>query len=320
MRNIRAWGVLAVLGALLTAPVAAQAPPALTVIRVASNAADDVTPILYAQKTGMFAKAGLDVDLQKFNSGAAVTAAVVGGAIDIGKSSIIPLINAHVHGVPIRIIASGELWLTAEPISGMIVKKDGPINTARDLTGKTVAVVALGDLTHTGARAWLDETGGNSKSVHYLELPSSAVLAALNDGRIDAANVSNPVFTQIVASGQVRIIGRPSDAIAKRYLVTGFFATDGYLAKNGDAVLKFVQVLRAAAAYTNTHHAETLAMTAAFWGIDPGALAAMTRASVGLTVEPREIQPVIDAAVKYGVIEEKFDARDLIAPLVRKTP
>jgi len=31
------------------------------------------------------------------NSGAAVTAAVVGGSIDIGKSSLIPLINAHVH-------------------------------------------------------------------------------------------------------------------------------------------------------------------------------------------------------------------------------
>ena len=170
------------------------------------RAADDVTPILYAQKTGMFAKAGLDVDLQKFNSGSAVTAAVIGGAIDIGKSSIIPLINAHVHGVPLQIVASGELRLTNEPISGMIVKKDSPITSARDLVGKTVAVVALGDLTHTGVRAWLDQNGVNSKSVRYLELPSSAVLAALNDGRIDAANVSNPIFTQIVSSGQVRII------------------------------------------------------------------------------------------------------------------
>ena len=318
--NVRRGGAILALTAAMLSPALAQTPAPLTVIRVASNAADDVTPILYAQKMGMFAKAGLDVELQKFNSGAAVTAAVIGGAIDIGKSSIIPLINAHVHGVPLQIVASGELWLTNAPISGMVVKKDGPITSARDLTGKTVAVVALGDLTHTGARAWLDQNGGNSKSVHYLELPSSAVLAALNDGRIDAANVSNPVFTQIVASGGVRIIGRPADAIAKRYLVTGFFTTDAYLAKNADTVLKFVQVLRTAAAYTNTHHAETLAMTAAFWGIDPAALGAMNRASVGLTVEPREIQPVIDAAAKYGVIEEPFDARDLIAPLVRKAP
>jgi NitT/TauT family transport system substrate-binding protein len=309
----RRFGAVLAQAMLMALPVAAQTTPPLLTIRLASNAADDVTPLLYAQKTGMFTKAGLDVQIQRMNSGAAVTAAVIGGAIDIGKSSIIPLINAHVHGVPLEIVAAGEMWDTSAPISGMVVRRDSPIATARDLEGKTVAVVALGDLTHTGARAWIDQNGGNSKSVHYLEIPSSAVLAALGDGRIDAANVSNPVFTQIVASGQVRVIARPAGAIAKHYLITAFFATDAYLAKNGEAVAKFVQTLRAAAAYTNAHHAETIAMTAAFWGIDPAALSSMTRATVGLTLEPREIQPVVDAAAKYGVIDKTFDARQLIA-------
>jgi NitT/TauT family transport system substrate-binding protein len=194
------------------------------------------------------------------------------------------------------------------------VKKDGPITTARDLDGKIVAVVALGDLTHTGSRAWIDQNGGNSKSVHYLELPSATVLAALSDGRIDAANVSNPVFAQIVASGQVRIIGRPSDAIAKHFLVTGFFATTGYIAKNPDIIAKFQQVVRTAALYTNTHHAETIAMTANFWGIDPAMLSNMTRATIGASLDPRDIQPMIDAAAKYGVIDAPFDARQLLAP------
>jgi NitT/TauT family transport system substrate-binding protein len=314
---LRRWSLLFVLAALLVAPVAAQAP-ALTAIHVASNAADDITPLLYAQKTGMFAKAGLDVQIDRMNSGAAVTAAVVGGSIDIGKSSILPLINAHVHGVPLQIVAPGEMWLTAAPISGLVVKKDSPINTARDLEGKTIAVVALGDLTHTGTRAWLDQNGGNSKSVRYLELPSATALAAIGDGRIDAANVSNPVFAQMVATGQVRVIGHPSDAIAKRFLVTAFFATNAYIAKNGDAVAKFAQVVRTAAAYTNTHHAETIAMTAAFWGIDPALLSNMTRATVGSTVDPRDIQPLIEAASKYGVIENGFDARQLLAPAIAR--
>jgi NitT/TauT family transport system substrate-binding protein len=316
----RRCGVVLALAMLMALPVAAQTTPPPITIQVASNAADDVTPILYAQKMGLFAKAGLDVQLQRMNSGAAVTAAVIGGAVDIGKSSIIPLINAHVHGVPVEIVAPGEMWDPAAPISGMLVKKDGPIQTARDLEGKTVAVVALGDLTDTGVRAWLDQSGVNPKSVHYLEMPSSAVLAALNNGRIDGANVSNPIFTQIVASGQVRVISRPADAIAHHYLITAFFGTDAYLAKNAAAVAKFVQVLRTAAAYTNTHHAETIAMTAGFWGIDPAALASMNRATVGLTLDPRDIQPVVDASAKYGVIESSFDARQLIAAPARKTP
>jgi NitT/TauT family transport system substrate-binding protein len=313
VRRMRAMLVLAVL---LAAPANAQAP-ALVTVRLASNAADDITPILYAQKTGMFAKAGLDIQIQKMNSGAAVTAAVIGGSIDIGKSSILPLINAHVHGVPVEIVAPGEMWLTNAPISGLLVKKDSPITSARELDGKTVAVVALGDLTHTGTRAWIDQNGGNSKSVRYLELPSSAALAALNDGRVDAANVSNPVFAQMFATGQLRILGRPSDAIAKRFLITGFFATAPYVAANADTIAKFVQVLRTAAAYTNAHHAETVAMTAAFWGIDPAVLGGMTRATVGLSIDPRDIQPLVETAAKYGLIESAFDARQLLAPSAR---
>ncbi len=311
--TLRRSCALLVLALSLAVPAGAQSAPPLVTIRVASNAADDVTPILYAQKTGMFAKAGLDVQLEKMNSGAAVTAAVVGGSIDIGKSSLIPLINAHVHGVPLAIVAPGELWLTDAPISGMVVKKDGPVTSARDLNGKTVAVVALGDLTHTGARAWIDKNGGDSKSIHYLELPSATVLAALNDGRIDGANVSNPMFAQIVASGQVRVIGHPSDAIAKHFLVTAFFATTDYAAKNAPAIAKFQQVLRAAATYTNAHHAETAPMTAAFYGMDPAVLNGMNRSTVGMTLDVRDIQPLIDTAAKYGVIAAPFDARQLIA-------
>jgi NitT/TauT family transport system substrate-binding protein len=311
--NVTRLGAILALAALTTAAATAQPAPLLT-IRVASSPADDLTPILYAQKTGMFAKAGLNVEFNRMNSGSAVTAAVIGGSIDIGKSSLIPLITAHVHGVPVAIIAPGEIWLTNAPISAMVVRKDGPINSARDLNGKTVAVVALGDMTHTDARAWIDQHGGDSKSVHYLELPSAAALAALNDGRIDAANLTNPFMSQVVASGQVRIIGRPPDAIAngKTFQITAFFTTSDYLAKNPAAVAKFREVLRAAAAYTNTHHADTVAMTATFWGIDPAVLAGMSRSDVGLTLDPRDIQPVIDISAKYGVIEKSFNAREML--------
>jgi len=56
--TLRRSCALFVLALSLAAPAGAQSAPPLVAVRVASNAADDVTPILYAQKTGMFAKAG----------------------------------------------------------------------------------------------------------------------------------------------------------------------------------------------------------------------------------------------------------------------
>src|ERR1700686_3804549 len=71
----------------------------LTVLRLAAAPGDDITPILYGQSAGIFKSAGLEVQLQALGSGSATAAAVAGGAIDIGKSSITTLISAHARGV-----------------------------------------------------------------------------------------------------------------------------------------------------------------------------------------------------------------------------
>ena len=117
-------------------PAAAQS--SLVTLHVGTSAADDVTPILWAKTTGMFAKAGLDVDIQKLTSGSAVTSAVIGGTLDVGRSSLLPLISARNHGVPIQLVAPAQVSIGEDPSSGIIVMKDSPVKTGRDLNGMTV--------------------------------------------------------------------------------------------------------------------------------------------------------------------------------------
>ncbi|HXF33233.1 MAG TPA: ABC transporter substrate-binding protein, partial [Candidatus Acidoferrales bacterium] len=95
MRSIvRATACVAAL-ALCTPAVSAQ--PALTLIRVGGVQTDDITPLIYAIRTGMFRKEGLDVQSVASNSGAATAAAVVSGSYEIGKSSLLSLMNAHLR-------------------------------------------------------------------------------------------------------------------------------------------------------------------------------------------------------------------------------
>jgi NitT/TauT family transport system substrate-binding protein len=286
-----------------------------TAVRVASNAADDVTPVLWALHTGAFAAAGLDVTFTRMNSGAAVTAAVLGGALDIGKSSLLPLISAHARSLPVAIIAPGEMWFTQNPITGMIVLKSSPIASAKDLIGKTVATAALKDLSWTATHAWLDQHGGNAQSMKFVELPQSAMVAALIDGRIDAATITNPGFSAALSTGRVKSIGAPSDAIGARYLLTAWFGTSDYIIKNRGMVATFARVVEQTAAYTNAHPADTLPLLASFSGIEPAALMRMTRGLCGTRSSADELQPVIDAAAKYQIIDKRFDAADLLAKL-----
>jgi NitT/TauT family transport system substrate-binding protein len=291
-------------------PAAAQ--PA-TALRLASNAADDVTPVLWAQHTGAFAKGGLAVNLTRMNSGAAVAAAVVGGALEIGKSSLMPLITAHAHGVPVSIVAPGELWVSAAPITGLIVRAGSALASPRDLNGKTIATAALNDLSWLATHAWLDAHGGDSRAVKFVELPPAAMLEAVVEGRIDAATITNPNFQAALASGKVKSIGAPSDAIAPRFLLTAWFATNDAIARNGAPIARFAQIVERTAAYTNAHPGETIALLAEFSGIEPAALAHMTRGLCGTGLEARDLQPVIDAASTYHIIDKRFDAREIIA-------
>jgi NitT/TauT family transport system substrate-binding protein len=321
VRRERFLGSLAV-AALATRPAPAAAdtpPPAPADLHLASNAADDVTPLLWAIKTGAFAKAGLNVDIQKFSTGSVISAAVIGGAVAIGKSSLLPLISARARGIPLQLVVPGELWLTDEPISGMVVLKESPVKSARDLNGTTLPAAGLHDLLETSTRAWVDAGGGDSKTLKFVELPSSAALQALEEGRIAAATLSTPYLGTVLASGKVRLIGRPEDAIAKRFMITGWFATEAFVAQHRDVVARFAQVVQTAALYTNAHHAETVSLTAPFWGVDPEVLATMNRAFVAPTVDPRDIQPVIDAALKYGVIDKPLQADDLISSVALRS-
>jgi NitT/TauT family transport system substrate-binding protein len=306
--------VLAGAGAALLAGerAAAQTAPGLVTLRVASTANDDATTLVYAQNAGLFKSVGIDVTFQKANSGSAVAAAIAGGAIDIGKSSIIPVINGHARGIPFTIVAPCSLYHNHDLDSGLVVANDGP-HTARELTGKVISVAGLQDTTWLSARAWIDKNGGDSTAVRFIEVPGSSVLSALEEGRITAGTMSEPYVTQNVKSGKARLLAVTLEAIAPRWLIAVYMSTTDFVAKNRDLVVRFQKAMAQSAAYCNTHQAETVPMMAQFTGLDPAILSQVTRAYDPPNLDPRDIQPIINAAAKYKLIEKPFDARELIA-------
>jgi NitT/TauT family transport system substrate-binding protein len=284
-----------------------------TVIRVESTVDDSVTPVLYGMQAGTFAKAGLDVQLQQASSGAALMAGVTGGSIEIGKASLLPLIAAHVRGIPVQVIEGSSLFLIESPIAAMVVLKDSPIRTAADLSGKIVAVPALKTLDHIAIQAWVDDHGGNSAAVKFIELPQTAViLAALQQGRIDAANLVIPTLAEALDSGNFRVLSHPFESIGKRFLIAVWFCTRDWAQKNPTAVAQFGKAFATAAAYTNTHHSDTVALLSAYSQISPDVIQSMTRATTAVKLDPRDLQPLIDAAARYKLIDKAFAAEELI--------
>jgi NitT/TauT family transport system substrate-binding protein len=311
---------LALVAGMLAAGAPASGAAPLDTLRVASAGDDNATPLLYADKAGLFRKAGIDLQFSKMNSGAAVAAAIAGGALDIGKSSLTGLIAAHLRGIDFALVAPSGLYVKEHPIGAMVVASDSTIQSARDLAGKTISASALNDINVVAARAWLEQQGIDPASVHFVELPESAVTAALAQHRIDASTVLNPVLAELTNSGKARVIAPVFDAISSRFMISGWFASADYVAKHRDIVARFARVMQQAEDYANNHHAETLDLVAQFTGLDATMIAGMVRPTYPAALDPRDIQPIIDIEAKYKTIDHSFLAAELISPAALRGP
>jgi NitT/TauT family transport system substrate-binding protein len=306
--------------AFVAATLAATAVPrraraqALVPIRCSSAPDDDVSSVLYAIDAGLFRKAGLDVSIVRGNSGAAIGAAVAGGAIDVGKSSVVSLISAHKRGLPFVLVAGAALYSAAHPLVAMLCATDSSIRGPKDIPGKVVAVPALNDLYAIANAAMVDAAGGSWKDIKYVELPSAASPAAVIAHRVDAVSVTTPVLVAALETGKVRIVGYPFSAIAKQFVQAAWFTTRDYADRNFDAIAKFRHVIAESARIINATPSLSAPMLATFSGLDPALIARMPRAVAIGPIDPKLLQPPIDAAFKYGGITASFDARDMLAP------
>jgi NitT/TauT family transport system substrate-binding protein len=282
-------------------------------IVVAGPAIDDFKTVFYGIRAGIFRKYGVAVETLITNSGSAAMASVAGGSAQVAFTSLPAVLQAYLRGLPFRVVSPAQLYLTELPNTALFVKRDSAIRGAADLAGKTIAVQSIKDLIWAATMNWLDTTGGDSKSVKVIELPNSVVGAALAEGRIDAGNLVSPFSERAMEAGQAKMLAKNCDSIAKRFQLSVFVATADYVGANTDTMRKFVRAMHDCIVYTNTHLPETVELVASYSGADAAIVAKSVRTIDPEFIDPRDMQPVINVAYKYKLIDRVFPADEIIS-------
>jgi NitT/TauT family transport system substrate-binding protein len=285
----------------------------LRTLRILAVPTDGTKSTLYAQSAKLFQKRGLQAEIVAMGNGAAIFSALVGGGADIGSGSLFPVFAAFSRGVPLRIIAPASLYTSDHADAFLMVQKDGPIRTGRDMNGKTFGTDAPKDAFSLATRAWIDQHGGDGNTMRELELKPTEQVAALDTGHIDAVVLKSPFLQAAQAMGKFRILGRPLDAIGPRFLLSGWVATVDFIEKNPDVAAAYVAAMKEAAIYTNAHQSATTDMVAQFTGQDPAVVARGIRSVTAEAISVADIQRPLDFAVKYGLLPKSFDASTLLA-------
>jgi ABC-type nitrate/sulfonate/bicarbonate transport system substrate-binding protein len=296
--------------ALATVPRIARAAGG-TPLRIALLPIDTDSLPYYAQELGYFQQAGIDADISVIQAGSSVVSAIVGGSLDIGFTNPISLAAAHLSGIPIVAIAAAGIYQLHEvPTAAILVPKNSPVRTAKDLNGKIMACSGLKNLGQWAPALWIDKNGGDSSTVKFVEMPFPEMPVALATGRVDSAFPAEPFIT--IAKDSSRIFGDAFASVAPRFNLGIWVTSQQWADSHKDVARAFANVMSKTAAWSNANHAQSAGILAKYAKLETSVASSMARVPNATSLQAGDLQPVIDLAVKYGTLARYVPADQLI--------
>jgi NitT/TauT family transport system substrate-binding protein len=270
----------------------------------------DTAPIHLGKAKGFFAKQNIDLSITPVQGGAASISGTVGGQFQFAFGNVTSLLTAREQGLPIKVVANGvsSTGEQGKDFSAVLVKKDSPIRSAKDLAGKKVSVNQLKNIGDTTIRASVRKDGGDPSKVTFIELPFPDAPAALQAGRVDAIWVVEPFVSQAISQGARPAAWNFADA-APDLTVAAYFTTTK---TDPDLVKRFTAAMDESLSYADGHPDEAREILKTYTKIDPAILAKINLPKWPTEINRASIQTIADDALGDGVLKKKADLGTLL--------
>ncbi|WP_371101245.1 ABC transporter substrate-binding protein [Streptomyces sp. PU_AKi4] len=273
----------------------------------------DVAPLYLGQKKGFFSERGLKLDFSSAQGGAAIVPGVASGQFEFGFSNMTSLMIARSNGVPVKAVANGiaSTGVVGEDFEALTVRGDSPVESAKDLEGRKVAINTLKNINETAVRASVRKAGGDPDKVELVELAFDQMPAALDAGRIDAAMVVEPALATVKSQGG-REIASPMIDIAPKLTVAMYFTSTEYARENPEVVKKFQEATAESLAYADSHPDEVREIVTTYTKIPPDVLAKVTLPKWPAEPNRAAIERLAELGAQDGLFKQTPDLDELL--------
>jgi NitT/TauT family transport system substrate-binding protein len=215
-----------------------------------------------AEEQGFFEEQGLQVETRNFGSGVDVSQAVVSGDLQIGASSIEPVVQATAEGANFWIIGSYANRLTVSMVT------PESISSAADLRGKNLGIQDVGAFREVMTRMVLQTEGLTPDDVNYRPVESNAYIGALLAGQISSAILQTEQTVEVM--NQDKGFHELVDLyeIEPRYYYGTYFVDKNWLAENEDTAVRFLTAITEAHRFMYENREKTVEIVAETTGFD----------------------------------------------------
>jgi NitT/TauT family transport system substrate-binding protein len=307
LTRARAMGILG------TLPVAFAALPGraadVVPIRIGAESSEPFMEPFYAADQGIFTRNGVTATTEAFGNGSVVLNAVIGNALDIGNTDLIPIANAVNHGFDLAIIASGGLHATESVTIALCVSKNSTVRGPKDLEGQTIGLPQLKSAPQMEVIEWLRRGGADPAKVSFYEMHFSEMVPALQRGTIAAALNGEPFITD--SKDATRIIGVPADTVSLHYYSGIWYGRRSYLDANAASIKRLIAAFYDTARWANAHRPQTAEILSRYSKIEVDRVRNMSRVQFATGLDPKLAQPLLDFAATYKLLDKPTNAVDL---------
>lgn len=260
--------------------------------------------VRYAVNKGYFKEQGLDVNLVVLTAGSQAVPQLLGGQLHFAQVDTIVAVTARSRNVPVVITAQNIIGGT-RPERGygnLIVPATSGIQSVKDLAGKSIAVNQINGSAWAFTRGTIDAAGADSAKSNFLEVPPPQLLAALQQGRADAAVIAEPLAATAVAQG-MKVLANVEATTVPSLPVFAFISSEAWARANPETVRKFNVAIDRAHRELNENPALALEIAKSATQLPPDVLGRVHFPVFGTGgMDPSQLQKVVDFAVKYGLV------------------
>lgn len=272
----------------------------------------DTAAIWLGEDEGIFEKHGLDLELQTASGGAAIVPGVVSGDYDFAFSNLVSIMVAQDRGIDLQVVANGVTAADGdEDFGAVMVKDDSPIQSAKDLEGKTVSVNNLSNIGDVTIKNAIKADGGDPASVEFMEIGFPDAPAALESGQVDAAWVLEPFLTSVLDQGG-RVVAYNHTAMDADLDIAAYFTSGQTAQEDPELVEKFTDAMNESLEFAQENPDRVREIVGTYTQIDEETRAKMImpRFTPGFSVEAD--QKLADAAAEYGVVSTAPDMSEML--------
>lgn len=300
---------LTIAAALLTT----SASQAQTKLRVGILPISETLGAVVAEQKGFFKEEGLEVELTKFQSGAAAVPVLQSGRLDISFSNTVSTLQAIEQGIDLIILAPAAVVRKDPPDTATaVITRKGEISSLKQLEGKRIATNVVNSTAWLHVVALLEKHGVDRSKVRFVEVPFPQMNDALLNGQVDAIGQVDPFRTVLMAGDKAEVLGWAYNETAPRTDLTQYVALRPWVEKNRDAAVRFARAVRKGAAYINSNEAEAREINQAFTGLNPALKDKVMLSELGTAVNVEGLKHTMKMMEKFGLLKSPVDVSDRV--------